>query len=205
MVKKILSLVLLSASFYVNAQSFGIEANYGLNGSYDPSYNGFTHFGAGVTYDFNETFGAKIDFGSDKFEIENTERALLNNEPGLKTGTQNTRITLQGVVNLSNLADDRAFYNKFNILAHAGGGLSILKSDIKDYPNTDHLFNVVLGVTPRYQVAENFFVTLDASALFNVSQHYLFNGELAYTQAPNSFTGLMYNVSFGLAYKFGSR
>lgn len=204
MVKKILSLVFLSASFFVNAQSFGIEANYGLNGSYDPSYTGITHFGAGITYDFDETFGAKIDFGSDKFEFENISRATPDNlNP--KTGTQNTRITLQGVVNLSNLADDRAFYNKFNVLAHAGGGISILKSDIKDYPNTDHLFNVVLGITPRYQVAENFFVTLDASALFNVSQHYLFNGELAYTQAPNSFTGLMYNVSLGLAYKFGSR
>lgn len=204
MVKKILSLVFLSASFFVNAQSFGIEANYGLNGSYDPSYTGITHFGAGITYDFDETFGAKIDFGSDKFEFENISRATPDNlNP--KTGTQNTRFTLQGVVNLSNLADDRAFYNKFNVLAHAGGGISILKSDIKDYPNTDHLFNVVLGITPRYQVAENFFVTLDASTLFNVSQHYLFNGELAYTQAPNSFTGLMYNVSLGLAYKFGSR
>jgi len=132
-----------------NAQ-FGIEANYGLNGSYDPSYNGFTHFGAGITYDFDETFGAKIDFGMDEFSIQNDVRAM-------KTGTTNTRISAQGVINLSALADSRSSYNKFNILAHGGAGVSILKSDIEDYPNTDHLFNVVLGLTPRFEISEKLF------------------------------------------------
>lgn len=197
MIKRFFTLILIATSFMANAQ-FGIEANYGLNGSYDPSYNGFTHFGAGITYDFDETFGAKIDFGMDEFSIQNDVRAM-------KTGTTNTRISAQGVINLSALADSRSSYNKFNILAHGGAGVSILKSDIEDYPNTDHLFNVVLGLTPRFEISEKLYLTADFSALFNVSQHYLFNGELAYTQAPNSFTGFMYNASFGIAYKFGSR
>ncbi len=68
-----------------------------------------------------------------------------------------------------------------------------LTSDIPEYQNTDHLLNLVLGVTPRYEVAENFYVTADFSAVANVSQHYLFNGELSYSDAVNSFTGLMYN------------
>lgn len=155
-----------------------------------------THIGAGVTYDFDEVFGAKLDFGMDEFSIQNDLRAM-------KTGTNNTRFTAQGVINLSTLADSRASLNPFNILAHAGGGVSILKSDIADYPNTDHLFNVIIGITPRFEVAEKLYLTADFSALFNVSQHYLFNGELAYTQAPNSFTGFMYNASLGVAYKFG--
>lgn len=197
MIKKIFTLLLVTSSFVANAQ-FGIEANYGLNGSYDPSYNGFTHFGAGVSYDFDETFGAKLDFGMDDFSIQNDLR-------GTKTGVSNLRITAQGVVNLSNLADSRSFYNKFNILAHGGAGLSVLTSDIPEYQNTDHLLNLVLGVTPRYEVAENFYVTADFSAVANVSQHYLFNGELSYSDAVNSFTGLMYNISFGVAYKFGQK
>ena len=197
MIKKIFTLLLVTSSFVANAQ-FGIEANYGLNGSYDPSYNGFTHFGAGVSYDFDETFGAKLDFGMDDFSIQNDLR-------GTKTGVSNLRITAQGVVNLSNLADSRSFYNKFNILAHGGAGLSVLTSDIPEYPNTDHLLNLVIGITPRYEVAERFYLTADFSTIANVSQHYLFNGELSYSDAVNSFTGLMYNVSFGIAYKFGSR
>lgn len=195
--KKIFTLLLVSSSFVASAQ-FGIEANYGMNGSYDPSYNGFTHFGGGVSYDFDETIGAKIDFGMDEFSIQNDLR-------GKKTGVSNLRVTAQGVVNLTNLADSRAFYNKFNILAHGGAGLSILNSDIDEYKNTDHLLNIVLGVTPRYEVGRNFYVTADFSAIANVSQHYFFNGELSYDGAANSFTGLMYNATIGIAYKFGDR
>lgn len=195
MIKKIFTLLLVSSSFVASAQ-FGIEANYGMNGSYDPSYNGFTHIGAGISYDFDETFGAKLDFGMDDFSVQNDFR-------GMKTGVSNFRITAQGVVNLSNLADSRSFYNKFNILAHGGAGLSVLNSDIPEYKNTDHLLNIVIGITPRYEVAENFYLTADFSAIANVSQHYFFNGELSYDVAPNSFTGLMYNTSFGIAYKFG--
>ena len=195
MIKKIFTLLLVSSSFLASAQ-FGIEANYGMNGSYDPSYSGFTHFGAGVNYDFDETFGAKLDFGMDEFSIQNDFR-------GMKTGVTNLRVTAQGVVNLSNLVDSRAFYNKFNILAHGGAGLSVLNSDIPENQKTDHLLNIVIGVTPRYEVAKNFYLTADFSAIANVSQHYFFNGELSYEGAANSFTGLMYNATFGIAYKFG--
>lgn len=195
MIKKIFTLLFISGSFVANAQ-FGIEANYGMNGSYDPSYNGLTHFGAGITYDFDETFGAKLDFGMDEFSIQNDLR-------GKKTGVSNLRVTAQGVVNLTNLVDSRAFYNKFNILAHGGAGVSVMNSDIPEYKNTDHLLNIVIGITPRYEVAENFYLTADFSTVANISQHYLFNGELSYDGPANSFTGLMYNVSFGIAYKFG--
>jgi hypothetical protein len=195
MIKKIFTLLLVSCSFAANAQ-FGIEANYGSNGSYDPSYNGFTHFGAGVSYDFDETFGAKLDFGMDEFSIQNDLR-------NMKTGVSNMRITAQGVINLTNLVDSRSFYNKFNILAHGGAGISILNSDIPENKNTDHLLNLVIGLTPRYEVAESFYVTADFSAIANVSQHYFFNGELSYNGSANSFTGLMYNATIGIAYKFG--
>lgn len=195
MIKKIFTLLLVSCSFVANAQ-FGIEANYGSNGSYDPSYNGFTHFGAGVSYDFDETFGAKLDFGMDEFSIQNDLR-------GKKTGVSNLRVTAQGIVNLTNLADSRSFYNKFNILAHGGAGVSLLNSDIAENSKTDHLLNIVLGITPRYEVGERFYITADFSAIANVSQHYLFNGEYSYTDTVNSFTGLMYNATIGIAYKFG--
>ena len=197
MIKKIFTLLLVSSSFVASAQ-FGVEANYGLNGSYDPSYSGFTHFGAGVSYDFDETFGAKLDFGIDEFSIQNDVRRM-------KTGVTNLRVTAQGVVNLTNLVDSRSFYNKFNILAHGGAGISVLNSDIPEYKNTDHLLNIVIGVTPRYKVGESFYLTADFSAIANTSQHYFFNGELSYDGVANSFTGLMYNVTVGIAYKFSDR
>ncbi|CAM4413972.1 hypothetical protein [Flavobacterium terrigena] len=197
MIKKIFTLLLVSSSFIASAQ-IGIEANYGMNGCYDPSYNAFTHYGAGISYDIDETFGTKLDFGMDEFSIQNDLR-------GQKTGVTNLRVTAQGIVNLTNLANSRAIFNKFNILAHGGAGVSFLNSDIPDHQKTDHLLNIVLGVTPRFEVGRNFFLTADFSAIANVSQHYLFNGEYAYTDTVNSFTGLMYNATFGIAYKFGER
>lgn len=196
----IISLILANFS---EAQTFGIEANYGLNGCYKPQYNGLTHFGGAVTYDFDETYGAKLDFGMDKFEFnEITEGVALPSD--LKAGTTNTRVSLQGVLNVSNLLDDRSFYNKFNFLAHAGAGISFLKSEYVKEAKNDNILNIVAGITPRYKVTDNLFINLDASLILNVSQHYQFNGLYAYDTTVNSFTGLMYNATFGIAYKFGS-
>ena len=178
-----------------NAQ-FGVELNYGMNGSYEPSYSGFTHFGAGINYDFNETFGAKIDFASDKFSIKN--------DFGTETGAANTRISLQGILNVSNIIDDRSFYNDFQILVHAGAGLSILKSDIPTLDKTDHILNIIAGINPQYKVADGFYVGIDASLIANISQHYNFDGTSTYVGDANSITGLMYNLSATLSYKFGS-
>jgi hypothetical protein len=65
--------------------------------------------------------------------------------------------------------------------------------------------NVVAGITPRYEVTENFFLTADFSGVLNVSQHYSFDGKVSYQAQANSFTGLMYNASIGIAYKFNNR
>lgn len=198
MKKKILALAItLGALLLPNLSSaqFGVELNYGMNGSYQPSYNGFTHFGGGISYDFDETFGAKIDFASDKFSIKN--------DLGTKTGTSNTRISLQGVVNVSNLIDERSFYDNFVVLAHAGAGISILKSDIPNNNGTDHILNVIVGVNPQYKVSEGLYLGIDASFIANISQHYNFDGTSTYEGNANSITGLMYNISATVSYKFG--
>jgi len=178
-----------------NAQ-FGVELNYGMNGSYEPSYSGFTHFGGGLSYDLNETFAAKVDFASDKFSIEN--------ELGDKTGTKNTRISLQGVINLSELMNKGSNYNDFIISAHGGAGLSILKSDIAENTGTDHILNIIVGLNPKYKVTDGLFLGIDASLIANISQHYNFDGTPTYTGAANSITGLMYNLSATVLYKFGN-
>lgn len=191
-----MSFVALFFSNFSQAQ-FSIEANYGLNGSFEPSYNGFTHFGGGVSYDFDEIFGAKIDFASDTFSIE-------NEDTGIESGSKNTRISLQAVMNVSSLIDSRSSYGNFRVLAHAGGGLSILKSDIPTLDKTDHIANVIMGINPQYKVVENLYLGLDASMIFNISQHYYFDGNLTYIGQANSITGIMYNVTAGITYKFGS-
>lgn len=189
--------VLLFCSFFTlipaNAQ-YGIEVNYGLNGIYEPNITSFSHFGGGVTYDFDETYGLKVDFGFDKYRSDLLE---LEEETGLNI----TRVSIQGVVNISSLASRSSSYDTFNLLAHAGAGYSLIKSTFEGTGN-DNTVNVIAGLTPRFRIADGLYFTVDTSLIFNISQHYNFDGTYAYETAVNSFTGITYNVTGGIIYKF---
>jgi hypothetical protein len=173
---------------------YGIEVNYGLNGIFQPSINNFSHFGAGITYDFDEIFGAKLDFGSDKFR---TQTLLFTEE----TGVNITRISAQGTVNVSGLIDQTSIYSTFSLIAHAGGGYTMVKSSYSQ--GTDNIANVIMGLTPRIKISNGLYFALDASLILNLSQHYNFDGSFTYEgESANSITGIMYNVTGGLVYKF---
>lgn len=198
--KKFILTLSISILFLFNSEKtfaqYGVELNYGLNGIFVPANSSFSHFGGGVTYDFNETFGAKIDFGSDKFRFDNVTF-------GKETGTDITRISLQGVVNVTNMINDRALYDVFNLNVHAGGGYTMVKSTI--YEGNDNIANVILGVAPSFKVTEGLYFVVDASLIFNISQHYNFDGTSTYENTTvNSITGIMYNLTGGLKYKFNN-
>lgn len=191
--KKALFICCTLLTFSFAKAQYGIEVNYGLNGVIEPSNSNFSHFGGGITYDFDETYGLKLDFGSDKFRIDNPNY----NE---KTGLDITRISLQGTVNLSSALTRASSYDTFNILAHAGAGYSLIKSSI--HPGNDNTVNLIAGITPRFRISEGLYFAIDVATIFNISQHYNFDGEFSYTDTLNSFTGITYNVTGGIVYKF---
>ncbi len=171
----------------------GVEVNYGLNGVFEPSINNLSHLGGAISYDFDETYGVKIDFASDKFRTKN----LLFTE---ETGIDITRISLQGTMNVSTAFSRASSYDFFNLIAHAGAGYSLVKSSYN--AGNDNLVNVVMGLTPRFKITDGLYFAIDTSVIFNISQHYNFDGSFSYTEAVNSFTGITYNVTGGIIYKF---
>ena len=188
------ALIIIASFLPVTSQAqFGIEANYGLSGVFQPSINEISHFGGGITYDFDETYGVKLDFASDSFSIE-------NKDTGIETGSKNTRISLQAVMNVSSLINPRSSYGDFRVLAHAGGGYSLVKSTYN--AGNDNLVNVVMGLTPRFKITDGLYFAVDASTVFNISQHYNFDGSFSYQDNINSFTGITYNLTAGIIYKF---
>ena len=188
------ALTIIASFLPVTSQAqFGIEANYGLSGVFQPSINEISHFGGGITYDFDETYGVKLDFASDSFSIE-------NKDTGIETGSKNTRISLQAVMNVSSLINPRSSYGDFRVLAHAGGGYSLVKSTYN--AGNDNLVNVVMGLTPRFKITDGLYFAVDASTVFNISQHYNFDGSFSYQDNINSFTGITYNLTGGIIYKF---
>ena len=171
---------------------YGIEFNYGLNGVMEPNINNFSHFGAGITYDFDENYGLKLDFGSDKFRTQNP---LFAEE----TGVDIARFSLQGTANITTLTTRASSQDFFNLIAHAGAGYSLVKSSYNT--GNDNLVNIIAGLTPRFRITDGLYFTVDTSVIFNISQHYNFDGSFSYTDAVNSFTGITYNVTGGIVYK----
>lgn len=183
-----------SLFIFTNSQAqYGIEVNYGLNGVFEPSINNFSHIGAGITYDFDESYGLKLDFASDKFR---SNILKLNEE----TGVDITRISIQGTANVSTLITRASSHDFFNLMAHGGAGYSFVKSSMGG--GNDNLVNVIGGITPRFRITDGLYFAIDTSVVFNISQHYNFDGTLAYTDVVNSFTGITYNVTGGIIYKF---
>jgi len=188
------ALIIIASFLPVTSQAqFGIEANYGLSGVFQPSINEISHFGGGITYDFDETYGVKLDFASDKFRTKNI---LFTDETGIDV----TRISIQGTINLSAAITRASSYDFFNLIAHAGGGYSLVKSTYN--AGNDNLINVVIGLTPRFKITDGLYFAVDASTVFNISQHYNFDGSFSYQDNINSFTGITYNLTGGIIYKF---
>jgi hypothetical protein len=107
-------LLTVTFSQYSNGQYF-TELNYGVNGSVLPTTMNFSHTGAGFGYmDSNSCLGAKLDFGLDQFRTTVT---------GKETGSNLYRFSVQGICNISNLINERSYYNKINLLVHSGMGV----------------------------------------------------------------------------------
>jgi hypothetical protein len=170
------------------------EVNYGLNGSVYPTTNNFSHTGVGFGYmDKNSSLGAKLDLGFDQFRTTVT---------GKETGSNLYRFSLQAVSNISNLINERSYYNKLNLLVHGGMGYT-LASPISTKKINDHIVNAIMGLTPKYKLNENMALTLDASLIFNISQSNRFDIDYDVpNNKPSQFTGTTYNASIGILYSF---
>ena len=59
-----------------------------------------------------------------------------------------------------------------------------------------------MGLTPRFKITDGLYFAVDASTVFNISQHYNFDGSFSYQDNINSFTGITYNLTAGIIYKF---
>lgn len=188
--KIIIALVFLISNFS-NSQNFNVDIAYGINGVFAPSHFKANHQNLGIGYEFNETYGLRLDIASDKFVYDDNTF----------TGTKNLRVTLNGVLNVLNFLDLKNRRDNFDLDAHIGVGYSDFKSNNYDNLKPDNIVNVVFGLTPKYWLTDKIGLKTSFTTVMNLSQHYLFDGQLTYTGTPNGITGLYYNINLGLIYK----
>lgn len=166
---------------------YSIEASAGLNHASNPNITGFHHFDVGFRYMQTEYWGAKLDYGYDMYRS--------NDAPHDKT-TQN-RVSLQAVYNLGRalrVADVAPHI--FNILLHAGGGTTILKTE---EGFTDKGTHMIVGGTGQFYISPSIALTGDLSGILNFKQNYRYNG----VGRLDYFTGKSATLTVGITYYFG--
>lgn len=152
-------------------------------------------FEAGARYMFNDKFGLKVS--GLYFESTNT------NDPAFDVDTEFFRANLEGVANLGNILGFREFTQRFNLLFHAGAGMThvSLPANAVLANESETLLNFMGGITPQIKLSERFSFNVDLSVLGNLGQDLTIDGR------PNAqtrnFDGMIVTATAGLSIYLG--
>jgi len=152
-------------------------------------------FEVGARYMFNDKFGLKVS--GLYFESTNT------GDPAFDMDTEFFRANLEGVANLGNILGFREFTQRFNLLFHAGAGMShISLPDNAVLANeSETLVNFMAGITPQIKITDRFSFNLDLSVLGNLGQDLTFDGRQ--NVQTRNFDGMIVTATAGVSIYLG--
>lgn len=171
-----------------------LEAGWGLNipgsplGEYSSSdLMGVGSFYVGANYAFNETWGVRGTYAFNNFKHKDNNDLQF----GVHKFMAEATLSLGNVFNGGNLPAD---FRKFDVIAHAGLGVSIGKRKMDKA--TDQIGSFQVGLMPTYKLSEKVSLNLDLTYVQNVSQASTFAGIYSDKTTGNYFTA---NIGISLA------
>lgn len=194
--------ILLLALFALQAQAqqsdflarTTLEAGLGYHRPTAPSdgittsdFAGFKSFYLGAQYEIDELWGLRATYTYNAFEHKDDKGSGLNIHKVMAEATLNVISTIQQQTS-----------TPFEVMAHAGLGLSQGKSDIKS--GSDMMGNVQMGLMPKYHITKQWRVQLDATYVLNFSQNYGYQGAAAQSSGKSAIGGY-FSANLGIAYK----
>jgi len=193
-----------SSSLIPDYNRFSIDLGLGVAKASSPITEGIPFdtklqdfaFEAGARYMLNDKFGFKLS--GLYFKSTNV------NDPAFDVDAEFFRANLEGVVNLGNILGFREFTQRFNLLFHAGAGMShISLPDNAVLANeSETLLNFMGGITPQVKLSDRFALNLDLSVIGNLGQNLTFDGRQN-IQSRN-FDGMIVSATAGLSIYLGS-
>lgn len=190
------SIIFLLISFFGFSQAetskWKIQFAVGIN---SPSSSGFVNgfeakpinfptINLGIQHMFKRQFGAKLDFGYNRFSSD-------GNSPDFKVNY--TRINAQFIYDPTPVITFLPV--GMGVVAHAGPGFSIIKPlDIYTDNNTSYL-NVMAGIEFHYSITQLLTVYLDTSYIYGMSSDFD-----PVSEGYGSFNGNLLNVTIGVSY-----
>lgn len=205
LVLSLFSVVSLSSFAQFSVDNMYLDVNLGLRSG--GRHSDLTKLGSGfhvdgcVGYDLNSNYGVRGDLAFDIFNAkvvksDASDKSLL------------TRLSLQGVVNVGELAGFAT--DKFGLKFHGGIGFATNSNpNFKDkhepaggfkdkgFKGNDDMFTVVFGLNPQYHVNEKISVNLDLSLVILTGQS---NVDLEVARLEKG-TGSIFNTAVGISYK----
>ncbi|WP_158839223.1 OmpA family protein [Polaribacter sp. L3A8] len=202
MKRLILGALLIGSVFQSSAQDFNkwsIDVGAGVQtivGSVAPGYGtnnpDFWQANIGARYMFNERFGLRLDLG-----YNNISEASGNNP--FKSNYY--RGSIEGVINAGNLLNFKSWTKDFNLLVHAGGGISRLYSSEPIDTDADKMRQLIAGITPQFKLSNRVSLFADVSGISNFYQNRSFDG--TGTTTKNGISGGIVNYSVGVNISLG--
>lgn len=161
-----------------------------LSPGYSPSALGQGNLG--IRYMFNEKFGLRLDLGYNKLSEKKNTNAFSSNY---------YRASIEGVLNMGNVLNFKTWTNRFNLLFHAGGGISVLNTSFPVATGDDIMNTLNVGIMPQFQISNRIALFLDLSSIVNFGQNRTFDGGPV-TQYRETNIAL-FNTSIGVSIAFG--
>lgn len=154
----------------------------------------FGQFSLGARYMFNDRFGLKLDLGYS---------TLKEGKNSLPFEGNYYRSSLQGVANLGSILRFEDWTSTIGLLAHAGGGYSMLSPQKPiELDENDGMVNVIVGLSPQIRLGNSVAFTTDVSLIGHVGQNYSWDGTR--TSSVRGFDGMLMNFSAGLTFYLGA-
>ena len=181
---------------YAGYNKWSIDINIGGTNAVEPYSIGYwsntvdlVHTSGGVRYMFNNKFGLKLDLGYDLISNDN----IGSNGNSLPFKTNYFRSSMQGVLDIGRIFTFENFTDRWSLLFHSGGGMSLTTSQIN--PESDKMVNFLFGFTPQFKLNNRISLNLDASFIWHIYQQYTFD---MYSSVSNrGFDGFIANASIG--------
>ncbi|WP_445955577.1 outer membrane beta-barrel protein [Yeosuana sp.] len=155
----------------------------GFVGNFESKSINFPTINLGIQYMVSPTFGAKLDFGYNRF-------SNLNDTPEFKVNY--SRINAQLVYNATRVFG--FLPNNMGVFMHAGPGLSFIKP-LGNYPdNKTSYLNLMYGMEFHFGISDSLSWYIDGSYISGFSDD--FN---PVSDGFGSFNGNLLNVSVGVS------
>jgi len=152
-------------------------------------------FEGGVRYMLNNKFGFKL---SGLYFTSNDRNNRVEN-----IDAEFFRANLEGVANLGNILGFREFTQRFNLLFHAGAGMShvSLPSNAVLANESETLVNFMGGITPQFKITDRLAFNLDLSVIGNLGQDLTYNGRQ--NIQTRNFDGMVVSATAGVSIYLG--